>query len=91
MKLIIQHIGEHHRVTEIKGDGLGDMIKAAIENIIEGVIIIQDDRIVLTVLKNVDGMTIYSVEIGDHRRAVLVEDGDIVSALMKELDKYKDF
>ena len=91
MKLIIQHIGEHNRVTEIKGDGLGDMIKSALDNIIEGVIIIQDDRIVLTVLKEVDGITSYSIEIGDHRRTVLVEDGDIVSALLKELDKYKDF
>lgn len=88
MKLLVQPIGEDLRVTEIKGDGLGDMIKAALDNIIEGAIIIQDDRIVLTVLNKVGDTTIYSIEIGDHRRAVLVEDGDIESALRQELTKY---
>lgn len=91
MKLLIQPIGEDLKVTEVEGDGLGDMIRVALENLVVGVVIVQDDRIALTVLNKVGDTTIYSIEIGDHRRAVLVEDGDIVSALKKELDKYKDF
>lgn len=89
MKLLVQPIGEDLRVTEIEGDGLGDMIRVALENLVVGVVIVQDDRIALTVLNKVGDTTIYSIEIGDHRRAVLVEDGDIVGALQKELKKYE--
>lgn len=89
MKLIIQPIGEDLRVTEIEGDGLGDMIKVALDNLVIGGVIVQDDRIVLTVLNKVGDTTTYSIDIGDHRRAVLVEDGDIVGALQKELKKYE--
>lgn len=72
MKVNIHPLNEPTLSFDVEGTNLKDMIEVGIKNIVDGTVMVTSRNTILTIMRNVDGNILYSIEVDGKAKTVLV-------------------